>query len=174
MTPPEPRPITPLPSDVFEVVDEAPAARRRRLPVWVRGGLVLAACGLIGVFTVAARLDPYHPDGTPRTMETHRQLGLEPCSFKVMTGYPCPSCGMTTSFAHLMHGDVANSLRANWVGTLLAVAWMLAVPWSLLSAWKGRPVWVRDLEMSLLIVVAGLVTLMLARWAVVLVWAARG
>ena len=51
-------------------------------------------------------------------METHRQLGLPPCTFKEMTGLPCPSCGMTSSFALLVRGDVMNSLRANAVGTL--------------------------------------------------------
>ena len=48
-----------------------------------------------------------------------------------MTGVPCPSCGMTTSFALLLHGDIANSLRANAVGTLLAVFCLVLIPWSL-------------------------------------------
>jgi hypothetical protein len=31
---------------------------------------------------------------------THQQLGLPPCVFFKLVGIPCPSCGLTTSFAH--------------------------------------------------------------------------
>jgi hypothetical protein len=141
------------------------------LPRWVRGGLLLTAAGLILVFVLAAVLNPYTTDAAgnrlPRTMETHTQLGLPPCNFKVVTGLPCPSCGMTTSFSLLVHGDVLNSLRANAVGTLLALFWMALVPWSLLSAWRGKYLFVRKLEPPLLWAVGVLLALMLARWGVV-------
>src|SRR5262245_22992061 len=84
------------------------------LDVWVRAALVVMAVALVMVFAIAWRLDPYTEDGTARSMATHRQLGLPPCTFMEVTGVPCPSCGMTTSFALLIRGDVANSLRANW------------------------------------------------------------
>ena len=31
---------------------------------------------------------------------------MPPCNFVLMTGKPCPSCGMTTSFALLVRGDI--------------------------------------------------------------------
>ena len=34
---------------------------------------------------------------------THLQLGLHPCSFLTWTGYACPMCGATTSFALMAH-----------------------------------------------------------------------
>jgi hypothetical protein len=138
------------------------------LATWVRGALVGVALGLVGVFTVACRLDPYNADGTARRMETHRQLHLPPCSFKVATGLPCPSCGMTTSFALLMHGDPVNSLRANAVGTLLAVVCLLYIPWGLASAVLRRPLFLRSLERAFTLVVLTLLGLMLLRWVVVL------
>ena len=45
---------------------------------------------------------------------------------------------MTTSFSLLLHGDVWNSLKANFAGTILATLGMLYVPWSILSAWRRR------------------------------------
>ena len=90
-----------------EVDDDARLAR------WVRASLVLIAILLATVMTTAAWLHPYDEDGQPRSMATHTQLGLPPCNMVVLTGKPCPSCGMTTAFSLLMHGDVANSFRAN-------------------------------------------------------------
>src|SRR5262249_60052634 len=113
---------------------------------WVRGGLLALALGLVAVFAVAVWLDPYDAQGRPRRMETHRQLGMPPCTFYTITGLPCPSCGMTTSFALLVRGDVVNSARANAVGTLLALFGAALVPWCVVAALTGRTPFVRSLE----------------------------
>jgi hypothetical protein len=134
---------------------------------WVRGALLGVAAGLVLVFSVALWLDPYRPDGTARRMETHRQLNLPPCAFKVSTGLPCPSCGMTTSFALLMHGDVVNSLKANAVGTLLAAFGLLLIPWSVVSAVCRRPLFLRSLEWACVVVILTFLGLLLLRWVIV-------
>jgi hypothetical protein len=139
------------------------------LRFWVRGALLGVALGLAAVFVTAWRLNPYHEDGTPRRMETHRQLKLPPCSFKATTGMPCPSCGMTTSFALLMHGDPINSLRANAVGTLLAVFGLVVLPWSVASAVLRRPLFLRSLERAFTWVILVFLSLMVFRWVIVLV-----
>jgi hypothetical protein len=134
----------------------------------VRGTLAGLALGLAAVFGVALWLDPYEGDGSARRMETHRQLGLPPCTFYMVTGLPCPSCGMTTSFALLVRGDVVNSIRANGVGTLLALFGMVLIPWSLTAAFTGRTLFVRSLERAITVVILGFLGLMLLRWMVVL------
>jgi hypothetical protein len=126
--------------------------------------------GLVTVFVIAVRLDPYRGDGAARRMETHRQLGLPPCSFLEVTGVPCPSCGMTTSFALLMHADVLGSLRANCVGTLLALFCLCLIPWAVLSVARGRALLVRDLERATVVVIMALLILMTLRWGIVVGW----
>jgi hypothetical protein len=155
-----------------EPLDVLPALGR-----WVRGTLVGIALGLALVFAVAAWLNPYDEHGQPRRMETHQQIGLPPCNFYRLTGLPCPSCGMTTSFALLVRGDLGNSLRANAVGTLLAVCWLALIPWSLACALVGRPLLIRSLEWALTLAVIVFLVLLLARWVIVLGlawWDGRG
>jgi hypothetical protein len=79
---------------------------------------------------------------------------------------------MTTSFALLVRGDVVNSLRANWVGTLLASFCILLIPWAAGSIVRGQPLFIRSLEKSFLGVIIALLVLMLFRWGIVvlLVW----
>jgi hypothetical protein len=138
------------------------------LELWVRGILAGIVLGLMVVFTIAWQLKPYAKDGTPLRMATHQQLGLPPCSFADTTGIPCPACGMTTSFALLVRGDVRHSLQANWVGTMLASFCLAFIPWAVFSIIRGRTPFVRSLEKGLIIVVTSLLGLMLLRWAVVL------
>lgn len=151
-----------------------PVARRAagapRTGLIVRLALLAVAGLLAGVFGVARWINPYDPDGTPRTMSTHTQLGMDPCGFLLATGRPCPACGMTTSFALLVRGDVGASLRANWAGTLIALVWGGVLVWALASAARGRPLLVprgRG-ELALTCTVGVVLAVMLTRWGVVL------
>jgi len=137
---------------------------------WVRALLLLLAAGLVLVFAIARWLNPYDEDGRPLRLEAHRQLGLPPCKFYETFHKPCPSCGLTTSFSLLMHGDLSASLRANAVGTLLAAFCLALIPWSLFVALRGRYLWVRSLERASLWVVGVFMALLLVRWAIVFFW----
>jgi hypothetical protein len=107
--------------------------------------LAAAGFGLLGclVFAVASWLTPYDELGRPLSHGTHHQLGLPPCVMNMLTGIPCPSCGMTTSISLVMHGQFAAAWEANWAGVVVAplgmatTIWLLAVsaglPWAILS-----------------------------------------
>jgi hypothetical protein len=141
---------------------------------WVRTGLVVIALGIVALFGIAMYLDPYR-GGHVWRQETHKQLGLPECNFMKLTGLPCPSCGMSTSFALLVRGDLWNSLCANAVGTMLAAFLMLVLPWSALCALRGRLFFVRDVESTVLKLLLAFVMLMLLRWLIVLgaIWLNR-
>lgn len=50
------------------------------------------------VLGIAAWLTP-----ASQGVGTHMQLGLGGCALLTMTGWPCPMCGMTTTFALMAH-----------------------------------------------------------------------
>jgi Protein of unknown function (DUF2752) len=141
---------------------------RRRVNWGVRAALLFIALGLATVFFIATWVQPYAPDGTPLRMASHQSLGMPACRFKEMTDMPCPSCGMTTSFALLVRGDVWNSLKANWVGTGLAVFCAFLIPWCLWSSVRGRFLWVRSIEIPMAVFIGVFTVTMLARWGIVL------
>ena len=95
--------------------------------------LVAAALGLSVLLAAAAMLTP-----DPRGHGTHQQLGLPPCTFLVLFGRPCPSCGMTTSWAWLVRGQLGEAVRANAGGTLLGMLAAIGAAWAGLSAIRGR------------------------------------
>lgn len=140
----------------------------RRANWWVRGSLVLIAALMSLVFFIATQVQPYNSDGSAMRMASHQTLGMPACNFKRMAGMPCPSCGMTTSFALLVRGDVSNSLRANWVGTGLAVFCALFIPWSIASSLRGRLLWVRRVDTMLGFLIGTFTILMLGRWGVLM------
>jgi hypothetical protein len=172
---PEPTPEEPIDPVGYELIDDpaddwnAPKqVYSRRMKLWVRIVLVLVALLFLGVFSLAAWLNPYDAEGNRRTMATHTQIGLPPCSMVQLIGKPCPSCGMTTSFSLLVHGDLIGSAQANWVGTLLALYWMSVIPWALISAYRRKYVIVRSGETVITVGIILFLVLSLGRWAYVL------
>ncbi|MBX9680169.1 MAG: DUF2752 domain-containing protein [Gemmataceae bacterium] len=148
--------------------DDVPPRPRRPMAWWVRGILLAIVAVWLGVFGIAMRLNPYKDDRIWH-QETHTQLGLPPCSFKTLTGgMPCPSCGMSTSFALLVRGDLWNSVQANVVGTCLAIFGVAFVLWAIASVIRGRLLGVRSVEMTLIRLTIAFVILLFGRWGIVL------
>lgn len=71
---------------------------------------------------------------------THTQLGLPPCGFFVVTGMPCPGCGLTTAFAHMVRFEWALAARANAFGVPLFLSTALYVPLSVVGVLRRWPV----------------------------------
>jgi hypothetical protein len=105
------------------------------------------------MLAIAMRLSP-----NPAGMGTHQQLGLPPCTSVMWWGVRCPACGMTTSWSHLMHGDVVQSAQANTGGMLLALLSIVLAPWMVVSGVRGRW-WFGPLDQQWLFVGMGVVFL---------------
>lgn len=92
-----------------------PARRARLGPVGRLVSLALAAACL-AVLLVAVRLSP-----APAGHGTHTALGLPACSWVAIANIPCPTCGMTTAFAHAVRAQPAAAFRAQPAGAILAL-----------------------------------------------------
>ena len=89
---------TPAINELYHWPEEGQPTTRAfgRNDQWQYGALLVLSTVTLGI---ARYLRP-----TERGFGTHEQLGLPPCTFLQLTGIPCPSCGLTTSFAHAAHG----------------------------------------------------------------------
>jgi hypothetical protein len=121
---------------------------------------MLAGGGLlVGLLVTAALLEP-----SAAGMGTHRQLGLPPCTMVVLVGIRCPACGMTTSWARMVRGNVVGSARANSGGAMLALAALAGGPWLLASGLAGRWVWGLPRENIVLGIGLAIVAVTLVDW----------
>jgi len=77
--------------------------------------VVVIACGTVLGF--AFWLTP-----SVSGMGTHTQLGLPPCSWIVTMDLPCPTCGYTTAFCNVAHGNFLSAFESQPFGALAGFA----------------------------------------------------
>jgi len=139
--------------------DDDPGLPRVGMPT--RWAMVVLAFAMVVVLLLARWLVP-----DPKGLGTHTQLGLPPCPFYRVTGHPCPSCGMTTSFAWFVRLRPSRSFAANPAGAVLAPCCVVLVPWLLAGAALGRTPGFRTVEDPLIGVVVLTVGVSLVTWTV--------
>ncbi len=115
-----------------------PATRGQRL-CWLA---MAVACALPLAF--ALLLDP-----DPRGLGTHQQIGellgigrLPPCSWPVICGLPCPTCGMTTAFACTVRGRFIAAFLSHPGGLVLCLLAAAGMAYGFSVAASGRRVWI--------------------------------
>jgi len=134
-----------------------------RLAVGRTARLAWAGVGVVcgAVLTIAAVITP-----DPRGLGTHQQLlRLAPCSFVLTSGLPCPTCGMTTSFAWMLHGHPLKAFLVQPAGAVLCLATVALLLFSLWVVCSGNivsPDWTRIGPVKLMLAVG---LLILGGWA---------
>ncbi len=90
----------------------------RREPGGIEFGIIYGMIALLALVT--ARFLPFP--------------GLTPvCVFKVVTGFPCPTCGSTRSLVHLSHGRFFDALAMNPLVATAVVVLVAALLWGTLT-----------------------------------------
>ncbi len=111
----------------------ASSPRPTGMKVRLRG--VVVAAPILTISIIAAAL---HPDS--RGVGTHEQLGLSPCTFLATTGWPCPTCGLTTSVSATVHGQLGRAFKAHAFGPLLVAAMAALLAASVFEVVTAKPV----------------------------------
>lgn len=131
---------------------------------WGRFWAGVIGGGCAAVLIIAALLSP-SPAGTG----THHQLGLPPCGFQLMVHVPCPTCGMTTSFAHAVRGQWLQAARAQLGGLVLAIACVAVMMLSGYATATGRKFVVNWYRVNPANVVWGVAMFFVAAWVLKIV-----
>jgi uncharacterized membrane protein len=83
----------------------------------------MGACGVLLISILMT------PESLPR---------LPLCSFKMMTGRPCPGCGLTRSFCAISHGRLGQAFHFNPFGFFFYAGTIGLAVWPLLARYFPR------------------------------------
>jgi len=156
-------PLKPEDGEVTERAARAANATAPRVPspVTVRLWAALFLAGSLVVLGMAAWLKP-----DPRGFGTHQQLvGQGPCGMLVLTGLPCPTCGMTTAFAYTVRGQWLRAILAQPAGFVFALTTVGLAGFSGAALVRGRWPRARLIPRDPQRVFLGLLILLLGAWA---------
>lgn len=131
--------LTADPSDAIACVPGVPKIHAisgvpQRLALSGRVTALLIALCCLAPLAVGAWLTP-----DPAGSGSHTRLGLASCRMMDVANFPCPSCGMTTSFTWFARGNVLASFYVQPMGMLLALAAAVVFWAGLYIAITGKP-----------------------------------
>ncbi len=91
------------------------------------------------------------------------------CTFRRMTGFPCPGCGLTRSFISIAHGQLVDAWRFNPAGVAFFAVVVFQIPYRIFQISRIR----RGLAEHRFAaadtwVLVGVAVIMLAQWMCVL------
>jgi hypothetical protein len=134
-------------------------------------GYRLKAAGItlsgLALMLLARSIEP-----DPQGFGSHQQLGLPECGFYQRTGYPCPTCGMTTAFAYMVRGRPIQAFITQPAGALAALACLGLTILAGYTALTGKKIRVAvphgfGLKIGLLMFITALLSWL---WRCALVW----
>lgn len=94
----------------------APTGGPIKLGFWARCWAAALSAACLVILLTATTLPP-----SPTGVGTHESFGLPSCQLLARTGVVCPSCGMTTSFSHLVRGNLLASFYVQPMGATLGI-----------------------------------------------------
>jgi hypothetical protein len=66
------------------------------------------------------------------------QDGFTLCPFRLLTGHPCPGCGMGHALVAAMRGDLSASWNYHPLGLPLLILWTAWLAWGISNKARGR------------------------------------
>jgi len=138
----------------------------RRAKAWPRASTAeKAAQGILAAVMAASLATGLLLTASPTGTGTHTVLGLPPCGMLVVTGRPCPTCGVTTSFVLAAHGRFYEAMVNQPFGLavfFLAAGGLISSVWALVTGRSWLPLLTvsrnRVLVLGLILTALGLVS----------------
>lgn len=140
----------------------APLGKEAEAKLGQLGRIVLL---MIALLMLAPLILAWSLKPDPSGMGTHQQIpGFGPCTIQTLFGFPCPACGMTTSWSLATQGQVVAALMTSASGTILAAVFAVASIWLLAVAIRGRWLVMAPTPLQVAIAAMAWLALVMVEW----------
>ena len=119
--------------------------------------VILSGC--VGAIIIGRMLMP-----SPSGIGTHTLLGFPPCGFYKITGIPCPTCGVTTSFVLAAHLKFKESILTQPVGFFVFILVFLCAVAAAIFFLAGKSLFNLNLKVSGYKIAIAIIIFVLISW----------